>query len=137
MLRYSIVTLKYVALVLFTAIIINAYVIIKKSRGADRPSNCPPRAWCGCWAANQVGIHDPKQFKMLWVARNWAHYGSPARRGCVGCIAVLTRGKDGGHVGFVEGYDARGNPIIRSGNHNGAVGVGVYQQSRVIAYRAL
>src|SRR5690606_33145308 len=52
----------------------------------------------------------------------------------VGAIAVLTRGKRGGHVGVVSGVDANGNPVIISGNHNGRVGVAVYPRSRVVAY---
>ena len=44
------------------------------------------------------------------------------------------RGRDGGHVGVVQGVDRHGNPIIVSGNHGHRVGVGTYPRSRVIAY---
>lgn len=53
----------------------------------------------------------------------------------VGAIAVLGR-RRGGHVGFVEGFDRRGNPIIVSGNHGHRVGVGAYPRGRVLAYVA-
>jgi len=46
----------------------------------------------------------------------------------------MTRGKDGGHVGVVTGFDANGNPIVISGNHNNRVDEAVYPRSRVIAY---
>ena len=52
----------------------------------------------------------------------------------VGAIAVLSRGKNGGHVGVVTGIDPNGNPIIISGNHGHRVGEGIYPSSRVIAY---
>jgi hypothetical protein len=48
---------------------------------------------------------------------------------------VLTRGHNGGHVDVVSGVDAKGAPIIISGNHTRTgVGEGVYARSRVIAY---
>jgi len=47
---------------------------------------------------------------------------------------VLTRGKNGGHVGVVSGVDPHGNPIIISGNHGRKVGEAIYPRSRVIAY---
>ena len=47
---------------------------------------------------------------------------------------MLTRGKNGGHVGVVSGIDPHGNPVIISGNHGHRVGEGVYPRSRVIAY---
>lgn len=96
----------------------------------SRPFDCPVRRWCGCWLAHQFGLTD----RALWRARNWARIGTPAAPGCIGCIAVLRRGPTGGHVGIVQGY-TDGNPIILSGNHNNAVGVGIYPRARVIAYR--
>jgi uncharacterized protein (TIGR02594 family) len=52
----------------------------------------------------------------------------------VGAIAVFSRGGRSGHVGIVAGFDARGNPIIISGNHGHRVGRGVYPRRRVLAY---
>ena len=68
------------------------------------------------------------------AARSFAYYGQRIDKPEIGAIAVLTRGKRGGHVGVVSGVDAHGNPIIISGNHNRRVGEGVYPRSRVIAY---
>lgn len=96
-----------------------------------RPSGCPLRRWCGCFLQHYFGLAD----KTLWNARRWAGVGRPAAAGCVGCIAVLSRG-NGGHVGIVRGYDGA-NPIILSGNHNNSVGTATYPRSRVIAYRYL
>ena len=68
------------------------------------------------------------------MARSFANYGRRLSGPQVGAIAVLSRGKRGGHVGIVKGIDARGNPIIISGNHGRRVGEGTYPRNRVIAY---
>jgi uncharacterized protein (TIGR02594 family) len=66
------------------------------------------------------------------AAKSFAQYGRRISEPQIGAIAVLTRGKNGGHVGVVSGIDKNGNPIIISGNHNKRVGEATY--SRVIAY---
>jgi uncharacterized protein (TIGR02594 family) len=68
------------------------------------------------------------------AAKSFAAYGQRISEPKVGAIAVLTRGRRGGHVGIVTGFDSRGNPILLSGNHGHRVGYGVYSRSRVIAY---
>jgi uncharacterized protein (TIGR02594 family) len=69
------------------------------------------------------------------AAKSFAYYGKRISEPQVGAIAVLTRGRKGGHVGVVSGVDAKGDPIIISGNHTpSGVGEGVYARSRVIAY---
>lgn len=68
------------------------------------------------------------------AAKSFVDYGRRINRPEIGAIAVLTRGRRGGHVGVVSGIDAHGNPIIISGNHNRRVGIGIYPRSRVIAY---
>jgi uncharacterized protein (TIGR02594 family) len=68
------------------------------------------------------------------AAKSFAQYGRRISEPKVGAIAVLARGKHGGHVGVVSGVDANGNPIIISGNHGAKVGEAVYPRARVIAY---
>lgn len=68
------------------------------------------------------------------AAKSFASYGRRISEPQVGAIAVLTRGKKGGHVGVVSGVDSQGNPIIISGNHNKRVGEATYSRARVIAY---
>jgi uncharacterized protein (TIGR02594 family) len=68
------------------------------------------------------------------AAKSFAQYGRRVSEPRVGAIAVLTRGKNGGHVGVVSGIDNQGNPIIISGNHGKRVGEAIYPRSRVIAY---
>jgi uncharacterized protein (TIGR02594 family) len=68
------------------------------------------------------------------AAKSFASYGKRVSEPTIGAIAVLTRGKRGGHVGIVTGIDANGNPIIISGNHGHRVGEATYPRQRVIAY---
>lgn len=68
------------------------------------------------------------------AAKSFAYYGHRVSEPKIGAIAVLTRGKTGGHVGVVSGIDKNGNPIIISGNHGHRVGEATYPRSRVIAY---
>lgn len=89
-----------------------------------RPAGCP-HAWCGCWLAEQVFGRNMRE---LWKATAWLKFPRTSPR--PGAIAVMRH-----HVGKVTGFDAKGNPIILSGNH-GRVGVGegVYPKGRIIAY---
>jgi uncharacterized protein (TIGR02594 family) len=69
------------------------------------------------------------------AARSFASYGQRVSGPQVGAIAVMSRGKNGGHVGIVSGIDASGNPIIISGNSNGRrVYEGAYPRGRIYAY---
>ncbi len=68
------------------------------------------------------------------AAKSFASYGKRVSEPRIGAIAVLSRGRRGGHVGIVTGIDSNGNPIIISGNHGHRVGEGLYSRSRVIAY---
>lgn len=68
------------------------------------------------------------------MARSFASYGRRVSGPQVGAIAVMSRGRGGGHVGIVSGVDKSGNPIIISGNHNRKVGESVYPRGRIYAY---
>lgn len=68
------------------------------------------------------------------MASSFASYGRRISGPRVGAIAVMSRGKRGGHVGIVSGIDESGNPIIISGNHNDTVAEATYPRGRVYAY---
>jgi uncharacterized protein (TIGR02594 family) len=68
------------------------------------------------------------------MAKSFANYGRRVSGPQVGAIAVMSRGRGGGHVGIVSGIDKSGNPIIISGNHNRRVGESVYPRGRIYAY---
>ncbi|WP_315837588.1 TIGR02594 family protein [Bradyrhizobium prioriisuperbiae] len=67
------------------------------------------------------------------MARSFASYGQRLPGPQVGAIAVMGR-RGGGHVGIVSGIDAKGNPIVVSGNHSRRVAESVYPRSRIYAY---
>jgi uncharacterized protein (TIGR02594 family) len=92
------------------------------------------RLWCARFM-NYVLAKVGYQGTNSDAAKSFAEYGKRISEPQVGAIAVLTRGRNGGHVGVVSGVDAKGDPIIISGNHTrDGVGEGVYARSRVIAY---
>lgn len=68
------------------------------------------------------------------MARSFASYGQRISGPQVGAIAVMSRGRRGGHVGIVSGIDAKGNPIVISGNHGRRVAESSYSRGRIYAY---
>ncbi len=68
------------------------------------------------------------------LARSFASYGHRLSEPKVGAIAVMSRGRSGGHVGVVSGFDHSGNPIIISGNYSHRVAEAVYSRGRIYAY---
>ena len=69
------------------------------------------------------------------MASSFAAYGKRISGPQVGAIAIMSRGRRGGHVGVVSGIDARGNPIVISGNHGRKVAESTYSRGRIYAYR--
>lgn len=92
------------------------------------------RLWCGRFMA-MIAPDAAARIRNPNMARDWA--ALPHVQARVGAIAVLSRGRRGGHVGVVSGFDAHGNPRIVSGNHGHRVGEGVYPAGRVLAYVSL
>ncbi len=67
------------------------------------------------------------------LASSFAHYGQRVSGPAIGAIAVMSR-RGGGHVGIVSGIDARGNPIVVSGNNGNRVRETSYPSGRIYAY---
>lgn len=90
--------------------------------------------WCADFA-NMVLKRTGHRAVASRRARDLIHAGRRISRPVPGAIVILRRGGRGsGHVGFVQGVDRNGNPIVISGNHGHRVGVGVYSRSKVLAY---
>jgi uncharacterized protein (TIGR02594 family) len=70
------------------------------------------------------------------LAKSFASYGQRLSGPKVGAIAVMNRGRRGGHVGVVSGFDSHGNPLVISGNYTHRVAEAVYSRSRIYAYVA-
>ena len=68
------------------------------------------------------------------MARSFAGYGQRVSGPQVGAIAVMSRGRRGGHVGIVSGMDASGNPIVISGNNGNRVREAAISRGRIYAY---
>lgn len=91
------------------------------------------RLWCARFmnmVLERSGLHGSGSD----MARSFANYGQRVSGPQVGAIAVMSRGRRGGHVGVVSGIDANGNPIVVSGNHSRRVAEAVYPRGRVYAY---
>ena len=89
--------------------------------------------WCGHFM-NLVLQRSGMRASQSNTARSFASYGRRVSGPQVGAIAVMSRGKRGGHVGVVSGIDRSGNPIVISGNHGGRVAEAVYPRGRIFAY---
>ena len=68
------------------------------------------------------------------MASSFAHYGTRVSGPQVGAIAVMHRGRGGGHVGIITGVDAKGNPIMISGNNGNRVREAPVSRGRIYAY---
>ena len=68
------------------------------------------------------------------MASSFAHYGQRISGPQVGAIAVMSRGRGGGHVGIITGIDASGNPIMISGNNGNRVREAPISRGRIYAY---
>ena len=67
------------------------------------------------------------------LAASFAHYGTRVSGPQVGAIAVMGR-RGGGHVGIITGVDAKGNPIMISGNNGNRVREAPVSRGRIYAY---
>lgn len=96
-----------------------------------RQLGLPPSLWCADFMNMLLGGGTGSR-----RADSFRTYGSAAAHGCTDCIAVIAPcHSKRWHVGVVAGYDANGNTVIVSGNHNRRVGKGVYPRRCVRAYR--
>jgi uncharacterized protein (TIGR02594 family) len=68
------------------------------------------------------------------MASSFAKYGTRVSGPQVGAIAVMSRGRGGGHVGIITGVDASGNPIMISGNNGNRVREAPVSRGRIYAY---
>ena len=100
--------------------------------GSGNPTS-RARLWCARFM-NMVLERSGHKGTGSDMARSFANYGQRISGPQVGAIAVMSRGRRGGHVGIVSGIDAKGNPIVISGNHGHRVAEATYSRGRVYAY---
>jgi uncharacterized protein (TIGR02594 family) len=88
--------------------------------------------WCARFM-NLVLQHSGYRGTGSDMANSFAHYGQRVSGPQVGAIAVMGR-RGGGHVGIITGIDAKGNPIMISGNNGNRVKEGPISRGRITAY---
>jgi len=88
--------------------------------------------WCARFM-NMVLQHTGHRGTGSDMASSFAHYGHRISGPQVGAIAVMGR-RGGGHVGIISGVDARGNPIMISGNNGNRVREAPISRGRIYAY---
>jgi uncharacterized protein (TIGR02594 family) len=89
--------------------------------------------WCARFM-NMVLHHSGYRGTGSDMASSFARYGQRISGPQVGAIAVMTRGRRGGHVGIITGVDAKGNPIMISGNSGNRVREAPVSRGRIYAY---
>jgi uncharacterized protein (TIGR02594 family) len=89
--------------------------------------------WCARFM-NLVLQHSGYRGTGSDMANSFAHYGQRVSGPQVGAIAVMGRGRGGGHVGIITGIDASGNPIMISGNNGNRVREAPISRGRIYAY---
>jgi uncharacterized protein (TIGR02594 family) len=89
--------------------------------------------WCARFM-NLVLQHSGYRGTGSDMASSFAHYGQRVSGPQVGAIAVMSRGRGGGHVGIITGIDASGNPIMISGNNGNRVREAPISRGRIYAY---
>ena len=89
--------------------------------------------WCARFM-NLVLQHSGYRGTGSDMASSFAKYGQRVSGPQVGAIAVMSRGRRGGHVGIITGIDAKGNPIMISGNNGNRVREASISRGRIYAY---
>ena len=89
--------------------------------------------WCARFM-NMVLQHSGYRGTGSDMANSFAKYGQRVSGPQVGAIAVMARGRRGGHVGIITGIDAKGNPIMISGNNGNRVREAPISRGRIYAY---
>jgi uncharacterized protein (TIGR02594 family) len=89
--------------------------------------------WCARFM-NMVLQHSGYRGTGSDMANSFANYGQRVSGPQVGAIAVMSRGRRGGHVGIITGVDAKGNPIMISGNNGNRVREAPVSRGRIYAY---
>jgi uncharacterized protein (TIGR02594 family) len=89
--------------------------------------------WCARFM-NMVLQHSGYRGTGSDMASSFAKYGQRVSGPQVGAIAVMSRGRRGGHVGIITGIDAKGNPIMISGNNGNRVRETPVSRGRIYAY---
>ena len=92
-------------------------------------------AWCAAFVGACLERAGLKSTRSL-MARSYLGWGEALEEGCVGAVAVLSRGTDpsAGHVGFLLG-ESGGQIYLLGGNQSDAVTVAAFPKARLLGVR--
>lgn len=96
--------------------------------------NVDPRmtAWCAAFVNAVLATEGIRGTGSL-AASSFLNFGTPTTNPQPGDIAVMAH-----HVGFFDGFNAAGNPIVTGGNqHGGGVNTESFPASDVLSYRTI
>lgn len=99
-------------------------------RGGIKDDETP---WCAAFVGamlERVGIRSTR----FEGSQSYLQWGEVLAKPIYGCVCIGKR-TGGGHVGFVVGMTANGDPILLAGNQGDAVTVKAYPKERVLGYR--
>jgi uncharacterized protein (TIGR02594 family) len=89
--------------------------------------------WCSSFAVSCMELAGIPSTRSA-AAVSWLEWGRKLDEPVPGCVVVLRRGKDGGHVGFLEAADET-HVALLGGNQGNRVSVQRYPRKRVLGYR--
>lgn len=107
----------------------------QKSLGQNIDPKTVP--WCGAFVGSVLKANGQDIPQNPLAARSYLNFGQPTDKPQVGDLVVLRRGNDNrfGHVGFYNGVNEQGQPMILGGNQNNSVSVKAFDPSQVLGYR--
>lgn len=90
-------------------------------------------AWCAAYVGAMFERNGIRSTRFEGAA-SYATWGDKLDKPVYGCVAVGKR-TGGGHVGFVVGITADGDPILLGGNQGDSVSVARYPKANIVGYR--
>ena len=110
--------------------------ILEYQRSTELDKDIAPNdaiPWCSDlvnWCVEKAGLGGTNSA----AARSWLNWGKAIKKPRRGCVAVFSRGKTGGHVGF---YVKQKAPLIwvLGGNQANNVSIASYDAGRLLGYR--
>lgn len=105
-----------------------------KSTNLNAPDSARDETpWCSAfvnWCVEQPGYAGTDS---AW-ARSWLNWGSAIAKQRHGCVAVLKRAVNNGHVGFYLGATTTGIRLI-GGNQSNEVNVATFKKEDLLGFR--
>jgi uncharacterized protein (TIGR02594 family) len=99
-------------------------------RGGIKDDETP---WCAAFVGSmleRVGVRSTR----FESAKSYLQWGILLPEPALGCVVVFSR-DGGGHVGFLVGYDDKGNLLVLGGNQGDKVSIRSFPVKRVTGYR--